>query len=405
MSSLRERLKALLSDSAWSIAGLMLMNVVAQFAVYPVWSGVLGDEQYGNVLYLIALMNVFSISAGSACNYARMRQSADGATANTGYLRVMGALSALALPVSAGICLWGGVPFTPAEAALFALLVVATLWRFYADVEYRLSLNYKGYFLYYAAISAGYLLGIAAFRATGLWPLALLPGEAAGLILVLARGRILRRDDPPDPQAMRALIRVIGTLLVTNLLSNAIFNGDRFLLKAIIGGEAVTVYYLASLLGKTATLITTPLNSVVIGYLMRYKGGLDLKLMRLITLGALALILLGTAACTVASHVIIRVLYPANYPSVAPFFILANLAQVVYFITNMLTVVLLRFTKTRHQLTVNLVYAAAFVVFGVTSALRGGVAGFCLGMLAANAARMLTALWLGFRHAIRSANP
>ena len=34
--SMKEKIKALLTDSMWSIAGLMLMNVVVQFLVYPV---------------------------------------------------------------------------------------------------------------------------------------------------------------------------------------------------------------------------------------------------------------------------------------------------------------------------------------------------------------------------------
>ena len=62
--SMKEKIKALLTDSMWSIAGLMLMNVVVQFLVYPVWNNHLGSEEYGNILYLISIMNIIAISVG-----------------------------------------------------------------------------------------------------------------------------------------------------------------------------------------------------------------------------------------------------------------------------------------------------------------------------------------------------
>lgn len=62
----------------WSIAGLVIMNVVAQFAVYPILNKRLGVEEYGDIIYLLFIMNIIAISAGTACNYARMRKSADG---------------------------------------------------------------------------------------------------------------------------------------------------------------------------------------------------------------------------------------------------------------------------------------------------------------------------------------
>ena len=74
--------KKLLSDSAWSIAGLVLMNMTAQFAVYPLWNRELGNDAYGRILYLIAGMNIIAVSMGVACNYARMKASAEGKTEN-----------------------------------------------------------------------------------------------------------------------------------------------------------------------------------------------------------------------------------------------------------------------------------------------------------------------------------
>ena len=97
--SMKEKIKALLTDSMWSIAGLMLMNVVVQFLVYPVWNNHLGSEEYGNILYLISIMNIIAISVGSACNYARMTESATKDTWNINYNIILMASSVIVIPV------------------------------------------------------------------------------------------------------------------------------------------------------------------------------------------------------------------------------------------------------------------------------------------------------------------
>ena len=396
---MREKLKKLLTDSVWSIAGLLLMNVVAQFLVYPIWNSHLGEDRYGTVLYLLSVMNIVAVSMGISCNYTRMRSSTDGETRNTPYLVVMLAASALSVPLVQLLRLIGLIELPTGESLLYTLLMALTMWRYYADVQYRLHLNYRGYFLYYLTISAGYGVGILLFASTGLWPLALLPGEAAGLLLVLLRGRVLRFDGRQSWAEMSPTVKLILILLGSEMLSALIFNGDRVLLNLTVSGAAVTAYYLASLLGKTVSLISTPLNSVVIGHLARYQGRLTLRLMHLVLLAALAATALGTAACTVASHMLIRLLYPDNYEAVRGMFIIANLAQVCYFITNMLTVMLLRFAKPRCQAIVNGAYTAAFCVICIPMTLWRGLDGLCLGLLLTSMTRMLTALLLGYQAA------
>lgn len=102
--SMKEKIKALLTDSMWSIAGLMLMNVVVQFLVYPVWNNHLGSEEYGNILYLISIMNIIAISVGSACNYAPDDRERDKGYMEYNYNIILMASSVIVIPVMLIIC-------------------------------------------------------------------------------------------------------------------------------------------------------------------------------------------------------------------------------------------------------------------------------------------------------------
>lgn len=67
---------------------------------------------------------------------------------------------------------------------------------------------------------------------------------------------------------MRSLMLLSGT----ELIAAVILNADRLILQAISGGVAVTIFYAATLVGKMVSLVSVPLNGVVIGHLAKYDG-------------------------------------------------------------------------------------------------------------------------------------
>lgn len=391
-----ESKKRIFSDSIWSIAGLVLMNVALQFAVYPFWERRLGSDGLGDILYLISLMNVFSVSMGVSVNYARMRKSATVKTRNMPYIVVLLCASLIALDIGFVIALLGGVDMSFLEVFLFALVMCATMWRYYADVEYKLYLNYKKFFVYYAFVSVGYLLGIVLFFLTGLWPITLLTGELFGLAYVYMRGRIFRIDDEPFTPELHSVARLVLVLFGSEAMATLIFNADRIMLKGLLGSVAVADYYLASLLGKTVALLTVPLSGVIIGYLAKYKGVLSLKGMNIIMALSGGAIVLGTAACTVGSYIVIPIIYPDQFEAVKSYFVLANLAQVIYFVANVITVILLRFARSKYQIYVNAAYAVSFAAICIPSAIKGGFDGFCIGLAVTCVIRLLVSAGLGY---------
>ena len=71
-----KKINVIFSDSLYSIIALVIMNMVAQFGMYPFWAKQLGTEHYGNILYLLSFINIFAVSVGSALNFSRLADSA-----------------------------------------------------------------------------------------------------------------------------------------------------------------------------------------------------------------------------------------------------------------------------------------------------------------------------------------
>ena len=401
MNIKNNKIKSFFKDSTWCILGLSLMNFVAQIIVYPIWSRYLGTEQYGNIVFLLSLMNIYSISVGVGVNNARMAASAEGKTSNKAYLNILAFSSILAIPLCLIIKLFGKELFSWTEFIFFVLLVIVTIWRFYADIEYRLNLNYKGYFIYYLLVSIGYLLGCPLFIVTKIWPLALLPGEIVSILLIRFKGTIFKKDICEKEEQIKA-IKTVAALFFGSVLSSLVFNGDRMLLKFLMDGTAVTIYYLASLFGKTISLISQPFNSVIIGYLAKYNGKFTKKIMNYTTLISLGAIILGTFACSLASHIILPILYPNDFALAKSYIIIATVTQIIYFVSRSITIVLLRFAKAKYQLIVNIYFIVAFAVFCIPLTHFYGITGFCYGMLIATSIYYLICIVIGYKNTIKN---
>lgn len=392
--------KSQLGDSIWSLCGLVVMNIAAQILLFPLLRRSLGEAGYGDMQYLMAYVNIVTVSVGCAANFARMTAPEYERRHNNGdYNLFLLAVALLGVPFTFLVCRYGGVTVDTPTWVCYYLLFVAMAFRYYADVMFKITLNYRKYFLYYLAISAGYVLGLFLFYRTGIWPLALLPGEVLGVVFAFLCSREFRwrafRPSPVFWQVMKGIL----VLTVSEGISNLIFNADRLILKLLIDASAVTVYYLATLVGKTMSLVATPLNSVLIGYLARYNGRLTRKIMRYLTLGCLVAFVVFTAVCVLGGWVILYLLYPEDLDTVKPYLVIGSLAQVIFFTTNVVTVVLIRFAKKSYQIFVNAAFGLCFFGFGIAATLLYGLWGFAGAMVAASAVRFVLAILLGFHWA------
>ena len=59
-------------------------------------------------------------------------------------------------------------------------------------------------------------------------------------------------------------------------------------------------------------------------------------------------------------------------------FLLANLAQIIYFVTGILTTVLLRYVKEKYQLYINIAYVFVFSIMVIPFTWKYGELGICI---------------------------
>lgn len=384
--------KAFIKDSIWSIAALIVMNVVLQLVLYPVLRSVLGADGYGNVLYLIGIVNIAGTSVGCSANNSRLKLNRTNTVSNTEYAMFLNMAFLLFIPIAYGILFFSWEEAGFFDIFLYWFLMCATAYRNYGDVEYRLNVNYKGYFFYYVAISIGYLIGIFIFFITHKWMLLFLSGEIAAVISLLENKGT---KGGKKTNYLKDVFFSAGMLLAAQLLVNIVLNADRIILKLFVSSTAVTIYYVASLMGKTAALLTAPLNSVIIGHLSKKDEIMSIKQYRYFVFFLLTALCLMLVVCVAGSYLFVSVFYPQEYEMAKPFFILANAAQLFYFFTGIIMTVLLRYLEEKHQLFINFVYCIVFIIFTIPITISYGIKGFSVALFAVNLFRFLFAATVG----------
>ncbi len=400
MKEILKRYKAQLGDSAFGIFGLLLMNLVAQLLLFPLYAKRFGGGGYGELQYLMGYVNILTVAFGTAAGLARMTApTAERWHNGCDYNLFLLAFALLGLPVTLLVRRFAGVAMSTPTYICYYLLFVAMLFRYYADVSYKITLAYRRYFAYYAVIGAGYVIGAALMWRTGIWPLGLLIGEAAGVLFAYCSEKTLTRGGLLPSAAWRGTLGTVVTLFLAEGASNLILNADRLVLGLLEGHYAVTVYYLATIAGKTMSLLTVPLGGVLIGHLARYEGGLPKRTVHKLAGGALAAISLFTLLCAAGGALVIRLLYPSEFNAVWPYLPIGSFAEVVYFITGLLTVVVLRFGKRRYQVIINGTFAALFFALGIPATLFFGIRGFAVSVTLAAILRFVLALALMYRSA------
>lgn len=396
MAAGHEKEKKIVVNTAYTIGGSLLLNGVLQLAVYPLLYARMGGSQLGVLLYIMGLVAILCPSVGQSLNTGRLVVRREYEVSNGDYdslLLLFGGAGSLICLLLSYFLAPDSIQSLPA-ILLTVLLLMATSFRYYGDVEYRLNLNYRRYFIYYAVVSAGYLAGYVLYCLTDCWYLIFLTGELLSLVWLKATGKVFDGFLTRSRYFPVALKRG-GFLVFSYLVTNLTMNIDRLVLKSLISDLAVTQYYVASLIGKTLVMLVAPVNTVLISYLTKSKTNMNRKQFFLFSGAGLGVAAVFFLCAQVATPIFIRLMYGDLYEAVKPMIAVVNLSQVLSMLSAYLFMVVLTFTGEKWQLALQLAHLALLMVLVLLFTGSHGIMGFAAAVLAANALRVAAVLLLG----------
>ena len=389
-----KRLTIYSRDLTYSVAALVCVHALLQLVVYPYLSFKMGAAVFGIVLSLLAVVSIMASTFGTGANYARVIASVRQKHDNGDYNLFLLVIAALSVP-DAAVSLAYIDDFRPWAFAGLLLLMIVSILRYYGDVNFRLDINFKGFFIYYVWIALGYLAGVGLYGMTGSWLVIIVLGETAALLYVGWRGFIFKKPWFRKSQYFAENMKAMFLLSASNFIVAVILNVDKLLILKFVGALEVTVFFTATLIGKIVALLTVPLNGVVISHLARYQGGFTRKNFLFVIFAMLAVGIAIIAAGVGFSYLFIKTMYPDVFEAAKPYFLAGNAGQVFYFISGTLMVVVLRFTKEKYQLYMNVIYGVIFICAVVPAVAYWGLLGIVYALLVVNVLRFIIAAGTG----------
>lgn len=367
----KQQSRKIVGDLFYTVMATVVMNVALQIIIYPIITHIYGEDITGNILYFIGFIYIIPQALGTALNNSRLVARKNAEVTNSDFSKYLVIFST----ISAVAC--AAIGFADSFNLLFSLCYagfsVVYLLRVYAQVEFRLTLKFKEYLIYYCIISAGYLLGLGLFLLTDIWLLIFIVGEASALIYSFVKGNLFKKDSPSADK--KFLSKTIVLILLSTVIRDCVNQFDKIIVKQVIGADTVTQYHVVSLIAKTLQMLVQPINSLILSYLTVKGSTLTKKVLLKFTLISLGFGTVFYGVCIVGTPLFIRLFYPELYADVIPYNFIVNLGLIIGFISSMYMAILLSQEKTGIHMIIQcgwgLCYIISAYIFVNTYALWG----------------------------------
>jgi len=390
-----QKYRRIISDFSYNIIAMMIVTIILQIVVYPFLAGNFSAEEYGQLLTIMGIANIFVVSLGGGLNNVRLiRQNMYEEQNVTGDFNLLLFIFSCIGTIIFAVIVMFQFQVTGIAFALLLLYVFLGIVINYWSVAYRIVINYKANLIYNLFLGVGYLLGIFLAKKTGNWVLAFAIGEVLGLLYLL-KSIALHKERIKLTLLFSKTLKAYLVLIGTNFVANVVTYLDRIFLYPIIGGEQVTIYTVSSFIGKSIGLVITPVAGVLLSYYSQKSFTMTVKkYWKINGITFLAGGIIGGVAILVAPF-ITGILYPTVIEAARPYLIIANVASLVGALTNILAPSVLKFSNILWQIVLQLVYAVVYIGAGYILMQSMGLMGFCIATLLVNLIRMMILMAVG----------
>ncbi|MCI3922716.1 hypothetical protein MO973_21010 [Paenibacillus sp. TRM 82003] len=391
----------ILSNIGLNILASVFPIFLLQFFLFPVIASRTTADSYGQFLTIVGIMSLFASTIGNVLNNSRLLnfKKYDEEKITGDYNLLLVGL------VLVNIFLMGGALwfFVGTNFLLNFFILMASILLLlidYGRVEFRIRLNYKKMLCDSFFLMAGYIIGFLFFLKTGNWLYIYFFGYAMSFLYILKKTTLFQENFTRTYLFKQTASQTL-LLLTSGLLIGAGTYIDRILLFPLLGGEAVSIYFIATILGKTLFLVIQPVAGVMLSYLAGMQKFQN-KLFFALTGTAIILGGFGYVMVVLISKPVLYFLYP-NYAAEALMYIkVTTLASIISLASNIINPVIMRFCHLKWQVFINATYMLNYTFVSLLFLKHLGLFGFCVGIVIAGGVNFVFMVILYYVLNIRS---
>lgn len=378
-----------IKDVFWNFLSSIIPLIALQLIFLPLIARKVNPDANGLILTIISLITMISTSLGNVLNNIRLLFDIDyKEKQQEGDFNL---LVIIACAINAVIILWGSWyyygAFNIVNISFVVLISILELVKEYFVVTFAIAINFKKDFISNIFLVIGYGIGTVLFCLFGYWQFIYLFGILFKLIFILANTK-LYKEKLHKTVLFKKTVNKSVVLLISVFLGKAMQYIDKLILFPLIGGAAVAVYYVATLIGKLVSMAITPINAVMLSYLTKMKKFKQSVFLTMLFASALVGAV-GYIICIFISRPVFNIIYPQYANDAMKYIYITTFTAVVVAISTFISPVILKFCNMNWQIVINLLSFIIYIISTILLFNGFGLTGFCWGTLIAGLTKLL----------------
>lgn len=376
--------KKVFSDSFINIVATIIPMIGLQFIILPIISTRMSSADYGHLITIVAFMNLSASSMGNVLNNLKLINHKEYKTEKISGDYMIFLVSTVIINII--IMIIGTIYYGQESNVIGSILIIISsvllLIKGYAKVEFRIKLNFLNILKDNIYLLLGYLVGLIFFIATDYWQFIYLFGFTFSFYFIYSKTEILKEPVEKTVKFEDTKTQLIF-LLLSGILASLGTYVDKLLIYPVLGAQMVTIYYVATILGKTISLVIQPLTGVMLSYFSHISTFSTKNFKFLIKIAAVSGFI-GFLLAVLISRPVLTLLYPQFVNEAMQYVPITTASIIITLISNIINVVLMKFKSIDWQLKINALHMFIYMLFSFSLLYRYNLIGFCIGVLIAS---------------------
>lgn len=388
-----------IKNVVWNFAGSMLSTVMLQLCVYPIIARQYSEENYGNIIFIMGIINIIILTIGNALGDIRLTR--DSKYADASEMGDFNVIITIGVAFAGIITLlvfgaFGEVFNTTSLGVLITLPIVSMLGTLcsYLLSYFRLRLQFKEGVIESLLVSLGYIIGIVLGFLVDVWTLPFLISYVFADAYLIYKTEAFK-EGFKRTSLCRGTIAEYLSLSLSYLIKSGMTYVDRFVITPLLGAATLSVFTVSSTFGKSASIAIQPVANVALGYYAQKDFKMTVKKYWLTNITTILFGVLFYGVSLLLSAPFICFFYPDYIDSAIKYIPISNIAVILTAVAAMVQPALLKYCRMAWQLVIQVVYGIIVVCLSFVLIPYFNLIGFCYALIAANICKLLIMLLVG----------
>ena len=386
------KVKTFSKDFFFTVGATVVMNAVQHLFVFPWINKVSGPEVTGRILACLSIVYIFSHTFGIGMNNIRLVEDRKNNGTNGDYLCIMGIGSIFLIIVAFLAKRYGFDP--QVNLWWFVALLILNMIRCYGEFDFRKTLQFSQFFIYFVLISIGFCIGVLIYRKTSNWTHIFILGESLAVIMLMYRKVVFAPALPSNK--LFYLTRAIVLLALSTMMVQLVVSGDRLILKYFLGDRSVTVYSSLSLAAKTANMVIFPLGTLLLSYLTAKTIPSTKKWFYKVSAGWIGFCLCALIGTLIVAPIYVKLFYNNLYDDIAGLNVIVNFGLALAMVGFLFRIYLIALSNATVVFLFELTFAIIHLAAAILLTKQYGMIGYAWAVIIGRGSRMIAGAILSF---------